>query len=136
MPDRGLPKESPPPGGLLPKENWEWYTPWEGLNLLENRGESVWQFVEDESGLVAMLHRPNTPENEYYNEGDLLSLQLFDRETGALFPVCDPTSKDTHFVEQDHVSPVEGGGFHIEAEHHIYWAGQRDGEWVVERLCR
>lgn len=136
LPDRGYPPDETEPGGLPPKEDWEWYTPWEGLNLLENRGESVWQFVEDESGLVAMLHRPDIPENEYYNEGDLLALQLFDRRTGELFQVSDPTSQDGILVEQDHVTPEPGGGFHIEAEHHIYWAGKRDGEWLVERLCR
>jgi len=126
LPDRGLPEESPPIGGLLPKESWEWYTPWEGLSLLENRGESVWQFVQDESGLVAMLHRPNTPENEYYKQGDLLSLQLFDRKSGELFTVF-----ESPFVEQDHVTSEEGGGFHIEGRLGQYYAGQREGKWIV-----
>lgn len=136
LPDRGYPPDESEPGGLPPKEDWEWYTPWEGLSWMEGSGESVWQFVQDESGLVAMLHRPDTPENEYLNEGDLLALHLFDRRTGELFAVCYPHTQDTLFVDQDNVTPEAGGGFHIEAEHHIYWAGQRDGEWVVERLCR
>ncbi len=132
LPDRGWPEVTPAPGTLREKKDWEWYTPWEGLNLLENRGESVWQLVGDESSLTALLHRPNTTENEYFNEGDLLALQLFDRRTGELFPVCDPTTKEMLLVEPDNVTPETGGGFHIEAEDGAYYAGKRNGEWVLE----
>ena len=130
LPDRGYPEESAEPGKLLPKEDWEWYTPWEALRLFEDSGESVWRFVEDEGSLVALLHRPDTPENEYLNAGDLLSLHLFDRATGEIFAVFDELT-----VESDNVSSAEGGGFDIETAEGRYYAGRTDGEWVKHQAA-
>lgn len=113
LPDRGWPETSPAPGTLREKEDWEWYTPWDGLRLMENRGQTVWQFTQSdgEDGLVALLCRPNAPEYEYLNEGDLLSLYLFDRKTGELYAAVEELA-----VEQDSVLPGEQGGFFVEIE--------------------
>lgn len=129
LPDRGLPEEPTLPGGLAQKEDWEWYTPWESVALFEGIGQTVWQLVQGngDDGLVALLCRPDTPENQYLEPEDKLSLHLFDRRTGRILTLFDTLS-----VEQDHVLPGEQGGFLIVIEEDQYYAGMLDGEWVLE----
>jgi len=71
----------------LPKEDWEWMTDWEILPIYEAENQSIWKFVKGNDGLIALLYRDDTPENEILQERDLLKLDIFDRKTGKRYPV-------------------------------------------------
>jgi len=88
----------------LPKiEDWQHYTPWDCVNMYNNAGMQVWQYVQGENGLLMVLYR-NTHENEYYNTGELLLADVIDRKTGMRYVVFDgPT------VQTDAVTPYKDG---------------------------
>jgi len=120
------PRAQTQPDQLPPKEDWEWYTPWAPLSVCEAQGYSVWQYVQDEQGLMALLLRENTPENEMLKQGDLLQLRLFDRKTGDFF-VC----FDTPAVKTDRVFALDEGGFSIFAAEGQFQAGRNGSEWFL-----
>ncbi len=125
-PEPEQPEETAPPGGLAPKESWEWYTAWEGLALFEGQGRHVWEIQADGHGLAAFLCRPGGPDGDVLNEGDLLTLHLFDRKTGEICTVFDvPT------VEIGAVTPLPDGGFSVSAPEGEYTLKKDDGEWSV-----
>lgn len=126
-----MPETETPAGALPEKEDWQWYTVYDGIWLYESAGQTVWQYVQDGHGLVAMLMRENTPENEMLEQGDLLDLILFDRQTGETF-----LAFDTPSVTNGDILPSEQGGFWVTSASHEYFAGQLEGEWIVERQCR
>ena len=96
-------------GPALPKkEDWQWYTVWNAVQLYRQNGMMVWQVVKDDTGLVALLYREDTPENEYLNKGDVLKIDIFDRKTGEFYKVFDEP-----YAETDSVTPLENGGFEI-----------------------
>ena len=64
------------------KEDWQWYTAWDIYATYKNAGMTDWATVKGTNGLVAVLYRENTPENEILNIGDKLMLDIFDRKTG------------------------------------------------------
>ena len=64
-------------------ESWQWYTTWDCINMYEKAGQRVWQFVEGENGLVAIIYSNST----YLNQGDLLLMDIFDRKTGKRYQV-------------------------------------------------
>lgn len=88
----------------LPKEDWEWMTDFEMLPLYESENQSIWQFIKGNDGLMALLYRDDTPENEILQEGDLLKLDIFDRKSGHRYPVyLEPT------VTIDQVQSADAG---------------------------
>lgn len=114
--------------GLPNKEDWEWYAPGSCIAFYETRGYRVWQLVQDDwdGSFVAVLYRENSPENEVLGENALLSLDLFDRTTGDTFSVFGKP-----MVRQDQVYASETGGFWMETTEGQYFAGKKNGEWVV-----
>lgn len=91
------------PGGLPHKEDWEWHTPWELLSHYEGRGRCVWQYMQEDSGLMAMLWREGSV-SDGLNAGDKLGLAIGDRATGRIWEVL-----PRYTLEQDGIRAVEGG---------------------------
>ena len=93
--------------------------------MYENVGMQLWQFVQGQNGLVAVLYR-NSQENEYYNNGDLLLLDVFDRKTGIRYEVfSEPT------VETEAVIPYHDG-FKIDSGNFLYCYVDDSGSIVLE----
>ena len=111
---------------LLPeKENWQLYTPWDCVRMYDNAGMQLWEFVQGQNGLVAVLYR-NSRENEYYNIGDMLLLDVFDRKTGIRYEVfSEPT------VETESVIPYRDG-FRIDSGNLQYCYVDDSGSIVLE----
>jgi len=105
-------------GSALPKkEDWQWYTVWNAEKLYRQNGYMIWQFVENENGLIAVLFREDTLENEYLNEGDTLMLDIFDRKTGEIVHVF-----ENKYLELNSVTPLEDGSFEIIKDNVTYCA--------------
>ena len=79
-------------------EDWQWYSAGACLEMYERAGMSAWQYVEGNNGLLAILYRPDTPENEYLNIGDLLLLDIIDRKTGKRYEVFKEPTVETEIV--------------------------------------
>ena len=105
----------------LPKEDWEWMTDWEILPIYEAENQNIWQFIKGNDGLLALLYRDDTPENEILNEGNLLKMDIIDRKSGERYCVySEPT------VEVDAAHPQENG-FRIElGDGNVVFAGIHD----------
>ena len=120
--------EATPVTALLPwqlpeKEDWEWYPPGTGFSLYASAGMQVWQCVQGDYELVAILYR-NSTENEYYNAGDLLLMDIFDRSTGKRYEVfTEPT------VAIEKVEPYQDG-FKIDSGD-FYYCCIDDSDCVV-----
>jgi len=86
-PDFKQPEEELAAGELRKIEDWQWYTLGDCHTMYRNAGLSDWSNVKGKNGLVAVLYRENTPENEILNIGDKLMLDIFDRKTGKRYEV-------------------------------------------------
>ena len=75
--------------------------------------------------LVAILYR-NSRENEYYNIGDMLLLDVFDRKTGIRYEVFSEPS-----VETESVIPYRDG-FRIDSGNLQYCYVDDSGSIVLE----
>ncbi len=115
-------------GARPAKEDWEWYTPYACLDLYQQKGYTVWQYIKDapDGQLLAVLYREDTPENEVLEEGALLMLDLFDRTTGEAYTVFGRPSVTTGGVT------ASDGGFDAATADGNYYVGRSDGEWVVD----
>jgi len=114
---------------LPEKEDWQWYTAWEAEKLYSQNGFMIWQYVENDNGLYAILYRKDTPENEYLNIGDKLMLDIFDRKTGKTYTVF-----EKEYVETDSVIPTETGGFEITVNDVLYTAYIKDNQLNISAI--
>lgn len=85
-------------------ESWRWYTPWACASMYDRSGMNAWQTLQGKNGLVAVLYREDTPENEMLNIGDRLMMDIFDRKTGKRYPVYTELT-----VESENIWPHEDG---------------------------
>jgi len=75
-------------------EDWQWYTPWDCIDMYERSGMHVWQYLQNGKGLVAVLYRPKQA-GRHLQPGDKFSLDLFDRQTGRRYVVFSELTVET-----------------------------------------
>jgi len=95
-------------------ENWQWYTLPDCWSMYENAGMTSWSTIRGKNGLIAVLYREKTPENEILNIGDKLMLDIFDRKTGKRYEI----STEPKF-EYNEISAYQDG-FKVENDNVFY----------------
>lgn len=114
---------------LPQKEDWQWYTFWQAEKVYNAKGMFVWRYVAGKNGLVAVLYRSNTLENEYFHSGDRLMLDIFDRKDGSFYTIfSDPT------VEIDAVSACDDKGFEINTGNESFFADIADNALILQKF--